>query len=183
MNNIILNNRSLARPCVSTFTDLNPHLIILPLGSGHYPHHVSWIRKPEAWWVKATWQSGVELDSLGLEPRAEWFWDPRLPQHETTLAAGFAVWLGCLLSTCFPLVGLGQRGRHLHHYQPRDTVPDTNKVSFSWQIQVDFFFKHQNKAALLSSPWRCKLLIWSECVIGLLGLHLKVLIQESRNNI
>lgn len=72
MNNIILNNRSLARPCVSTFTDLNPHLIILPLGSGHYPHHVSWIWKLEAWWAKATWQSGLELDSLGLEPRTEW---------------------------------------------------------------------------------------------------------------
>lgn len=40
----------------------------------------------------------------------------------------------------------------------------------------EFFFRHQNKAALLSPPRRCKLLIWSECIACLLGLHQKILI-------
>ena len=62
-------------------------------------------------WSWTHWDLNPELSDSG----------PRLPQHETTLAAGFAVWLGCLLSTCFPLVGLGERGRQLHQYQPRDS--------------------------------------------------------------
>lgn len=70
-----------------------------------------------------------------------------------------------------------------HDYWPRDPAPEANKVTFPNQHKWIFFFlRHQNKASLPTPPWRCKLQIWFECVTCFLGLHQKVLIQESRNN-